>query len=141
MNKSLALIFASFALLGAFTPAHSGLGAATTKSSESGYEAWCGKKGNECNVVFNNGKITVNDKHSVDFEDITYITRNDEGRPSNRIYRFGIEYQEAGMTEPEFAEILFAHRDTASRFWRDLRRACRKCKDRDATQVEVNIKD
>ena len=60
-------------------PVHSGLGEAASKSKSSTYEAWCGEKGKDCKVSFENGKITVNDKHSVDFSDITYITRNVDG--------------------------------------------------------------
>ena len=40
---------------------------------------------------------------------------------------------------PEFAEILFMNNDTANRFWRDLQRACRNCKDINRQQVDVNI--
>ena len=144
MKRILAIAIASLSVVGAISPAHSGLGSAASKSSKSGYDAWCGERGNECTVTFADGKITVNKKHSVDFNDITYITRNVEERldiAGGDIYTFGIEYQEAGDDAPEFAEILFQHRPTANRFWRDLRRACRKCKDRDATQVEVNIND
>ena len=122
------------------TPASAGLGTATTQSNEKGYDAWCGEKGNNCNIVFANGKITVDKQYSVSFKDITYITRNSEGIYTwNNLIRFGIEYQEEGMDEPEFAEILFRHFNTANRFWRDLKRACRQCKDRDATQVEVEV--
>ena len=138
---SLAAIAAA-SLLAAGLPVNAGLGAATSKSSAAGYDAWCGEKGNDCNIVFSSGRITVDKKDSVSFEDITYITKNIEGRYRyERVFRFGIEYKEKGMSEPEFAEVLFMHEDTAERFWRDLRRACRNCKDRDATQVEVNIKD
>ena len=66
----------------------------------------------------------MNNKHSVDFDDITYITQNDESLWSYR-YVFGVEYLEDGMEEPEFAEFIFAEPRTAKRFWRDLRRACR----------------
>ena len=125
-------------------PAHSGLGTATTKTKSSTYEAWCGQKGNDCKISFSQGKITVNNSDSVDFEDITYITSNYE-RGSSSIFMpgptwtFGIEYLEEGMEAPEFAEILFKHEATADRFWRDLKRACRQCKDRDGVQVDVNI--
>jgi len=141
MKKLLAVAITSLSILGAISPAYSGLGAAAVKSSESGYEAWCGEQGNDCNVVFTDGKITVNKKDSVDFEDITYITRNRADKGTYWLYTFGVEYLEKGMSSPEFAEILFMDTPTADRFWRDLQRACRKCKDRDATQVEVNIKD
>ena len=142
MKKFSLAAIAATSLLVAGLPVNAGLGAATKSSSEAGYEAWCGEKGNDCNIVFADGKITVNKKDYVSFEDITYITRNNEGIYTwNNLIRFGIEYQEEGMDEPEFAEILFRHLNTANRFWRDLRRACRNCKDRDATQVEVNIND
>ena len=141
MKKILTLAIASLSVFGAISPAHSGLGSAASKSSESGYEAWCGKRGNDCKVTFADGKISVDGKHSVNFEDITYITRNREEFDFDYQYTFGIEYLEEGMTDPEFAEILFMHTGTANKFWRDLQRACRKCKNRDATQVEVNIKE
>ena len=142
MKKFSLAAIAATSLLVAGLPVNAGLGAATKSSSEAGYEAWCGEKGNDCNIVFADGKITVNKKDSVSFEDITYITKNVEGRYRyNRIFRFGIEYKEMGALAPEFAEVLFKHEDTAGRFWRDLRRACRNCKDRDSTQVEVNIND
>ena len=122
------------------TPAIAGLGSATQKGSEAGYDAWCGERGNDCNVTFKDGKITVDNSDSVDFDDITYITRNREGKwDTNLLWRFGIEYLEEGLDAPEFAEILFIHESTANKFWRDLKRACRQCKDRDATRVEVDI--
>ena len=73
---------------------------------------------------------------------MTYITRNEDYDrwSTDTIYAFGIEYLEEGASDPEFAEILFLHEGTANKFWRDLRRACRNCKDRDATQVDVNLK-
>ena len=142
MKKLVSVAVTFLSILGAISPAYSGLGSAASKSSESGYKAWCGKRGNECKVTFADGKITVDGKHSVDFEDITYITNNKErGFWGDYEYTLGVEYQEEGMEEPEFAEFIFIHESTGGRFWRDLRRACRKCKDRDATQVEVNIKD
>ena len=139
--KRLLASFAACTIVLLGTPAFAGLGAAASKSNESGYEAWCGERGNDCKVTFGNGKITVDGKHSVSFDDITYITRNEELVDLGPQYVFGIEYLEDDMNEPEFAEIIFIHTNTSNRFWRDLRRACRKCKDRDATQVEVNIKD
>ena len=144
MKKILALATASLSVFGAISPAHSGLGDAATDSSAKGYDAWCGKKGNNCNVKFVDGRIIVNDKDSVRFEDITYITKNGEYTniwTTSWVTTFGIEYLEEGMNEPEFAEILFANQGAANRFWTDLRRACRKCKNRDATLVEVNIND
>ena len=127
----------------AVMPVHAGLGSATSKTQSSAYDAWCGEKGNDCKVSFSNGKITVNDSDSVDFEYITYITRNAERDQwtGDFLYTFGIEYLEKGMDDPEFAEILFQHSKTANKFWRDLRRACRNCKDRDGIQVDVNIKE
>ena len=137
------LAIVSICIIG--SPSSAGLGDAAKKSTESGYEAWCGEEGNSCNVRFTDGKITVNNSDSVNFNDITYITRNVEHKKtifkSKSIHTFGIEYLEAGMKQPEFAEILFINNGAADMFWRDLQRACRKCKDRDATQVEVNIKD
>ena len=124
-------------------PVNAGLGSAATKTESSTYDCYCGKKGNDCKVSFNNGKITVDGKHSVDFEDITYITVNFEHSDWTYIstWTFGIEYLEEGMNDPEFAEILLQHKPTAEKFWRDLRRACRNCKDRDATQVDINLRD
>ena len=139
----IAITAASIALIS--SPSYAGLGDAAKTNTQSGYEAWCGEEGNSCNVKFTNGRITVNNSDSVDFNDITYITRNVEHKKtifkSKSIHTFGIEYLEAGMKKPEFAEILFINNGAADMFWRDLQRACRKCKDRDATQVEVNIKD
>ena len=121
---------------------NAGLGPATSKGSQSGYDAWCGKPKNDCKIVFGDGAITVDGNHSVSFDDITYITRNFKFNQwkSYDEHVFGIEYLEAGSTAPEFAEIIFAIRSVADLFWRDLRRACRKCKDRDATQNEVEVK-
>ena len=142
MKKLAILVMAAMSLSISGLPVKAGLGEATTKSQSSTYDAWCGEKGNDCKVSFSKGKITVNNKHSVDFDDITYITQNDESMWSYR-YVYGVEYLEEGMEEPEFAEFIFAEPRTAKRFWRDLRRACRQCKDRDSTQVDVdvNLKD
>ena len=122
-------------------PAKAGLGPATSKETVAGYDAWCGKPKNDCKIVFRDGMITVDNKHSVSFDDITYITRNfkfNQWRSYDE-HIFGIEYLEPGSSTPEFAEIIFGNRSVADLFWRDLKRACRKCKDRDAPQVDVKI--
>ena len=129
------------ALLVATMPVSAGLGSATTKGSTKGYDAWCGEKGNNCKVKFADGKITVNNEDSVDFKNITYITRTSDYNKWDYSWKvtFGIEYIEEGMENPEYAEIIFGHWPTSKRFWMDLKRACRQCKDRDATQVEVEV--
>ncbi len=125
------------ALLLSCSPVCAGLGPATESNSGSDtYNAWCGERGNDCTVSFKGGKITVNGTHSVNFEDITYITR---GSFKIHLITFGIEYIEDGMAEPEFSEILFQNVWAAEKFWRDLKRACRDCKDRDGVQVDVNV--
>ena len=143
MKKLSLAAIAALSLIIAGVPVNAGLGSATSKTRASAYDAWCGERKNDCKISFNDGKITVDDSDSVDFEDITYITRNVDYNVLTEIslFTFGIEYIEDGMDDPEFAEILFQHEKTADRFWRDLRRACRKCKDRDATQVEVKLKN
>ena len=138
MKKLAILAMAAISLSISGLPAKAGLGEAATKSQSSVYDAWCGEKGNDCKVSFGNGEITVNDKHSVDFSDITYITRDLDSTWEFR-WTFGVEYLEEGMDSPELAEFIFLHRPTANRFWRDLKRACRQCKDRDATQVDVDV--
>ena len=129
------------------SPANAGLGSAALSGSKKGYDAWCGKRGNDCKVVFEDGKITVDKVNSVDFTDITYITRT-FGVEKGCVWHscgnviFGIEYHEKGMESREYAEILFfQHRneEVTEKFWMDLKRACRNCKDRDATQVEVEV--
>ena len=143
MKKFSGAAVAAVSLLISSLPANAGLGAAAVSESESGYDAWCGKRGNDCKVVFKDEKITVDGKDSVKFQDLTYITRSIEHRydfQGGDIITFGIEYKEEGMSSPEFAQILFMHYGTADRFWLDLKRACRQCKDRDATQVEVDVK-
>lgn len=121
-------------------PVHSGLGEAASKSKSATYDAWCGEKGNDCKVSFANEKITVNDKDSVDFDDITYIIKDWSGNYVWDGLTFGIEYRNDDGSL-EFAEIWIAHYPTARKFWRDLKRACRNCKDRDGVQVDVNIKE
>ena len=125
----------------ASTPVNAGLGSAASTTKSSAYDAWCGERKNDCKVSFSGGKITVDRSDSVDFEDITYITRNQDYDKwtGDWLFTFGIEYLEEGMDDPEFAEILFQHKKTANKFWRDLRRACRNCKDRDGIQVDVNV--
>lgn len=143
MKKFSLAAIAAASLIIAGLPVNAGLGSATSKTKSSAYDAWCGEPKNDCKVSFIDGKITVNNSDSVDFEDITYITRNADYSKWTEtwLFTFGIEYLEEGLEDPEFAEILFQHRKTANKFWRDLKRACRNCKDRDAAQVEVNIKD
>jgi len=138
----LGLAIASFLLAFSINSASAGLGPAASQGSQSGYDAWCGQPKNDCKVAFGDGMITVDGKHSVAFDSITYVTRNfkfNQWRSYDE-HIFGIEYLEPGSSAPEFAEIIFANRATADLFWRDLRRACRKCKDRDATQIEVEVK-
>lgn len=140
--KNSSLVLAALLLITPAIPVNAGLGPATSKEAASGYDAWCGKPKNNCKIVFGNGMITVDNNHSVSFESITYITRNFKFNQwkSYDEHIFGIEYVEPGSSAPEFAEIIFANRSTADLFWRDLKRACRNCKDRDATQVEVEVK-
>ena len=135
-------IIKDFLLAFSINPAIAALGPASSKVSQSGYDAWCGKPKNDCKIVFGDGTITVDASHSVSFDDITYITRNFKLNQwkSYDEHVFGIEYLEAGSIAPEFAEIIFANRSVADLFWRDLKRACRKCTDRDATQVEIEVK-
>ena len=143
MKKLSLAAIAAVSLFSAGISANAGLGDATSKTQASSYDVWCGERKNDCKVSFNDGKITVNDSDSVDFEDITYITRNADYNSWSEtwLFAFGIEYIEDGMEDPEFADILFQHKKTANKFWLDLRRACRNCKDQDAAQVDVNIKD
>ena len=140
--KVLASLAASVAIgtsLIAATPATAGLGSAAVSESESGYDAWCGKCGNDCKVVFRDGKITVDSINSVNFEDLTYITRSVERKleiQGGDIITFGIEYLGDNMDSPEFAQILFMNYGTANRFWLDLKRACRQCK----TETQLKLK-
>ena len=134
-------ILPAIAALAFCSPAFAGLGPASS-SKPAAYDAWCGEKGNDCKVSFDGGKITVDGKHSVSFDQLTYITRNRGDYNSwnySYTHTFGIEYTVEGQTAPEFAEILFMNNDTANRFWRDLQRACRNCKDINRQQVDVNI--
>ena len=134
---------AALAAITVSLPVEAGLGSATTKTKSSIYEAWCGVPKNDCTISFNDGKITVDGTDSIDFEQITYITENRDLNEWTMDIKttFGIEYLEEGAEDPEFAEVIFLHRPTAKRFWRDLKRACRNCKDRDATQIDVNVKN
>ena len=90
---SLAAIAAVSLIIGGM-PVNAGLGSAATKTKSSSYDCYCGEKGNDCKVSFSNGKITVDEEDSVDFEDITYITQNYEYNEWTgvRTYTFGIEY-------------------------------------------------
>lgn len=142
--KNFLLAVAVFsALLISGLPVSAGLGAATSKTKSSSYDAWCGEKGNDCKIRFYRGRLIVNEYDSVDFDDITFITRNVSHGFWKGQYTItlGIEYQEKEMEEPEFAEIIFGNLDVADKFWRDLRRACRNCKDVDSAQVDITIKD
>ena len=134
-------ILPAIAALTLCSPAFAGLGPASS-SKPAAYDAWCGERKNDCKVSFDNAQITVDNKHSVPFDQLTFISRNVHYRNSSaysRVYTFGIEYVESPGSPPEFAEILFEHHGTAQRFWRDLQRACRNCKDINRQQVDVNI--
>lgn len=128
-------ILPAIAALTLCSPAFAGLGPASS-SKPSAYDAHCGKRGNDCKVSFDNAQITVDGKYSVPFDQLTFISR---GAMYTKNYTaFGIEYRnEDGSLG--FAEIYFDHIETAGRFWRDLRRACRNCKDINRQQVDVNI--
>ncbi|TGG86662.1 MAG: hypothetical protein ERJ69_01475 [Aphanocapsa feldmannii 288cV] len=146
--KRLLIVAAAVASIGSqgLAPsAYAGLGAATSNNKGITYDAWCREEGNNCTISFANGKIIVNETDSVDYEDITYITKNSQfhksrGWNGEYTYIFGIEYLESDASDVEFAEIIFSHTNTAEKFWRDLRRACRECKEVDATQVEIYLK-
>ena len=110
MKKLSLAAIAGLSLIIAGVPVNAGLGSATSKTKASAYDAWCGERKNDCKISFNDGKITVDGSDSVDFEDITYITRNADYNVLTEIslFTFGIEYIEDGMDNPEFAEILFS---------------------------------
>ena len=129
-------ILPAIAALALCPPAFAGLGPASS-SKPAAYDAWCGARKNDCKVSFDNAQITVNNEHSVPFDQLTFISRNLEY--GSGVVTFGIEYVESPDTPPQFAEILFQHYGTAQRFWRDLQRACRNCKDINRQQVDVNI--
>ena len=143
MKKFLLAMSVASTLLTAALPVNAGLGAATSETKSSSYDAWCGEKGNYCKIRFQRGRLVVNRYDSVDFDDITFITRNVSHGFWKGQYTItlGIEYQEGEMEEPEFAEVIFGNLDVANKFWRDLRRACRNCKDVDSAQVDITIND
>ena len=133
-------ILPAIAALTLCSPAFAGLGPASS-SKPAAYDAWCGQRKNDCKVSFEGERITVDGKHSISFDQLTFISRNFMSptlSAHDNYTAFGIEYRnEDGSSE--FAEILFAHYATDDRFWRDLRRACRNCKDINRQQVDVNI--
>ena len=135
--KRLLIPFLALALC---PPAIAGLGKATSATAASSYDAWCGEVGNDCTIEFKNQKIIVDGKDSVRWSDITYITEQRDTCSScwTPQYTFGIEYQEG--SDVEFAEVIFRHQATAKKFWRDLRRACRECVDRDAERIQIEVK-
>lgn len=126
-------------------PSFAGLGDAVREGGKE-HAAWCGKKGNDCRVKFENREIVVNGKDYVRFEDIIHVTKNRQEKAGMwwwfYEYTFVIEYQEDGMESPEIAEIIFEDEGAANSFWTDLKRACENCKDdRNAPKVwtqEVN---
>ena len=132
-----AIAIGSIAAIG--SPSIAGLGDAVRENGKE-HAAWCGKKGNDCTVRFEDGEITVNAKDSVRFEDILHVTRNRHEKAGFwwwfYEYTFVIEYQEEGMDTPEVAEIIFEDEGAANSFWTDLKRACKNCKDdRNAPKV------
>jgi len=108
-----------------------GLGEASSVKPKA-YDAWCGKRNNKCKVSFANGRITVNNKDSIAFEEVTFIggQRDYEcGAIScHFISTFNVEYAENGNTG--YAKFIFMHFPTAKQFWNDLQRACKDCRKR-----------
>ena len=123
-------------------PAIAGLGKATSVTAASSYDAWCGEVNNDCKIEFKDQRIIVDGTDSVRWSDITYITQQRDTHQgvwdAYNKYTFGIEYQEG--SDVQFAEVIFRHDQTAKRFWRDLKRACRKCVLRDAERIQIEVK-
>ena len=85
-------ILPAIAALTLCSPAFAGLGPASS-SKPAAYDAWCGARKNDCKVSFDNAQITVNNKHSVPFDQLSFISRNLEY--GSGVFTFGIEYVES----------------------------------------------
>ena len=75
MNKILKGLFA-FSLLVSAVPVSAGLGDAEGGTTNRTFDAYCGKKGNNCKVMFANDKLTVNQKDSISKGQILKYTVN-----------------------------------------------------------------
>ena len=135
-----AAFFAVDALVPA--PSSAGLGAATSSTPKT-YKAWCGRKGNNCKVSFADGKITVNNKDSINHDQLSFIhgLRDYECKPlggCHWILTYNVEYIE--HDKRNFAKFIFMHLETGKQFHSDLMRVCKECRERPKVH-EVKVLD
>ncbi|KZR80682.1 hypothetical protein PMIT1342_02642 [Prochlorococcus marinus str. MIT 1342] len=124
--KKLFLPFAAISLLTMIpNPVLSGLGSAQGKQTEK-FDAWCARKGNDCVVLFKNGKITVDGNDSVPYEDIVGLSKasnwNYKIGGSYWLYTYTVFFMEDGVKKS--GTFLFGNGRVANQFEAQIEMVC-----------------
>ena len=116
-------------LLGLSLPVQAGLGDAETK--ETVFDAWCGKKGNDCKVVFTDETLTVNGTDGINRSQILGFTWNYLGPHqvnwTHQVrYTFVVTFKEDGVDKR--GTFIFQNKGAADNFRQAITVLCSKCK-------------
>ena len=106
--------------------AFGGLGDADSPSKRE-FDAWCGKKKNDCKVVFTDQKLTVNGNEGISRSqvvDFTYEVDYLSWSIYNHYY-YTVSYKEGGVVKS--GKFIFADADASQEFKRTLLWFCPKC--------------
>jgi len=139
--KKLFLSVAAISLLSLMpNPAFSGLGSAQGEQTEK-FDAWCGKKGNKCVVLFKDGKITVDGTDSIAYEDVVGLSTGRSYHPQAFgdywIYAYTLFFMEDGIKKS--GTILFSNGEVANQFHAQVEMICGvKCR---AIGPSITIED
>ena len=122
------LLAVSFSLIASYwsIPARADLGPAETEMKTSTFDAWCGKRSNNCKVSFEGDRLLVNGKDGIDKSQILRIwsdkeLRNFWDRNPMSYYQevYYVTYQKSDGSEGTGRFIFLIHQ-ASSQFWNQL---------------------
>ena len=108
-------------MVSSYSPTYADFGAADVQDSYSirkKFDAWCGKKRNDCKVTFSKRGISVNNLEPVDFNRINKFNFD----KNKRTYTFDIFYKKKS-SEDGVARFLFINKKSALGFLGALKRS------------------
>ena len=122
------LVALTAGLLSSFSgPLHAGLGDAEGPERRE-FDAWCGKKGNNCKVVFTDNSLTVNETDGISRSQMTEFSADQKYTAIGGSYwtwYFTVSYKEDGVVKS--GTFLFVNKKAAGAFKRTLLWFCPTC--------------
>ena len=122
----LATVFFLLGIVSLPTSVHADLGPAETEMKTSSFDAWCGKRGNNCKVSFEGDRMLVNGKDGIDKSQILRIwsdkeLRNFWDRNPMSYYQdvYYVTYRKGDGTEGN-GRFIFLNQQASAQFWNQL---------------------